>query len=846
FANHAKKFLFGDFSERKELFLMIATRLISHGSAAKRRSDKVAQGGNASGAAADQYVTAFLTSTEESWHADYVGDYHLVILAILDSINEARKEPYSNTVAMIQSSGTGKSRACDEVAKLRFTFPMCLRPLDADGYPDSDRALVKFFQRTLSSGQSLKTRYLAFLASLFEEAVVELRKLVRKPGDVSALASVWRDHLSAHDGAQREDFYNRVVHWETIEKLDMLKEPELILRVHESTQALLDYVVKMTTVFGDDARHPPGRNTVKILIYVDEAHTLTEHGKNKDNTESGYNALCAALDAIVQFDVLTLFLSTSSELSTLSPSQGEHPSMRVRTIGLACLNPPIVELPFDAWRGPNGESIVRENQFKLTDACTLEVMSRFGRVLFWTRLASKNPSVKNDLLNFAKLKISGDRHYEASASSKLEMNEIRNITILSIRIILDFEPSCQSTREMESTLVRGHMRLAYSVPRHREFLRSGTSSEPILAEAAAQLMHIKRPHEKPASPTDWASFLGMVTENGFFNKGQSGEIAMRLLATFAHDRAIGTLKKPAIGDPHYDRPIPLTAFLEALFSEKVANEILDSTPTNQTNGKTLREAFKGAHVRFTHFWRVGDASMISDDGMWRALARGFAVQCADGQPFIDMAIPIQLDLDTPLGRFGTWGKTIPFFSDEIPGASPESCSRPYIVMTANLGVKSGSVQVEQSPARNLTHHSGVVHPRYAFNVLGCSSDTFRVIGSEESNQPWIRLLHAHGDTDDCIAALRHLGIDNSLKDTNRWAEPQVENGAPTSSFHFAAKPTSIPNLNPNTVANTPMTIHPAVTNGLPNIRLFSWPFVTMGGFSEYWSAKSWREWRWRK
>ena len=45
-----------------------------------------------------------------------------------ENINEiGYANPYSNTVAMIQSSGTGKSRTVHEMANLVFTLPFNIR-----------------------------------------------------------------------------------------------------------------------------------------------------------------------------------------------------------------------------------------------------------------------------------------------------------------------------------------------------------------------------------------------------------------------------------------------------------------------------------------------------------------------------------------------------------------------------------------------------------------------------------------------------------------------------------------------------------------------------------------------
>lgn len=45
-----------------------------------------------------------------------------------------RTKAYSTTVAIVQSSGTGKSRMVDEQANLVFTIPFCLRdPYEENG-----------------------------------------------------------------------------------------------------------------------------------------------------------------------------------------------------------------------------------------------------------------------------------------------------------------------------------------------------------------------------------------------------------------------------------------------------------------------------------------------------------------------------------------------------------------------------------------------------------------------------------------------------------------------------------------------------------------------------------------
>ena len=52
--------------------------------------------------------------------------------------------------------------------------------------------------------------------------------------------------------------------------------------------------------------------------------------------------------------------------------------------------------------------------------------------------------------------------------------------------MLEFEPLRESA-DQEAKLVEGHMPVAYSVPKHHQYLRGGTPSEPVLAEAAARI-----------------------------------------------------------------------------------------------------------------------------------------------------------------------------------------------------------------------------------------------------------------------------------------------------------------------------------------------------------------------
>lgn len=61
--------------------------------------------------------------------------------------------------------------------------------------------------------------------------------------------------------------------------------------------------------------------------------------------------------------------------------------------------------------------------------------------------------------------------------------------MLDVLLHLDFEPRRQVANDIQANMVASHMRIVYSVPASREYLRSGYPSEPILAEAAMRQMH---------------------------------------------------------------------------------------------------------------------------------------------------------------------------------------------------------------------------------------------------------------------------------------------------------------------------------------------------------------------
>ena len=255
---------------------------------------------------------------------------------------------------------------------------------------------------------------------------------------------------------------------------------------------------------------------------------------------------------------------------------------------------------------------------------------------FWTRwqaaVDSDATDVQLGLFSFARTKLYGLQYPDASLSPERNSTKSNGqLAALGIRLMLEFEPLRESA-DKEAKLVEGHMRVTYSVPTHRQYLRSGAPSEPVLAEAAARVM--SEIHGGP---------LGAVTgylRNGLISKGVRGELVARLLLTLAHNKCV-RFDSAKVHEAQYSKAVPLSDFLEALVGHGHMQKILKSRPDNVPGGATFKEAFKHAKVNFTHFVKGGDESVITDEAAFSLHGISVHERSVDDRP---------LYTDSSLGR----------------------------------------------------------------------------------------------------------------------------------------------------------------------------------------------------
>jgi hypothetical protein len=151
-----------------------------------------------------------------------------------------------------------------------------------------------------------------------------------------------------------------------------------------------------------------------------------------------------------------------------------------------------------------------------------------------------------------------------------------------------------------------------------------------------------------------------------------------------------------------------------LFVNDYAEMVLNSRPDDCNTGPTLRDAFKNAKIRFTHFGKMVDESGTTTYAAWAAFMRSMAISCRCGQPLLGCLLPILL-WDAKLCEWVMSGifvqfkrrkkkgsiaaysideKDVDFFPTAnragCPNHTPEphSDSRPYMILIMEVSVQA--------------------------------------------------------------------------------------------------------------------------------------------------------------
>lgn len=205
-------------------------------------------------------------------------------------------------------------------------------------------------------------------------------------------------------------------------------------------------------------------------------------------------------------------------------------------------------------------------------------------------------------------------------------------------------------QNLEEYLVKRNMRVVYSVPKHRHYMRSGYSSEPILAEAAANLMQQLRMTKQSNDdyPKDRiANILKRHIDNGLVSKGELGELIGRLLLILAIDHA-QEVTQGIYPPPHWSKPVSLIDFMKSLLGTKNYEERVQRCVPDNSSGVAFEDYFQNSIIRFTHFTRADDDSGVTTEAACAAFVRGLGVQCDHLQQSADAALSVLINKNKPV------------------------------------------------------------------------------------------------------------------------------------------------------------------------------------------------------
>ncbi|EKM79146.1 hypothetical protein AGABI1DRAFT_128309 [Agaricus bisporus var. burnettii JB137-S8] len=429
---------------------------------------------------------------KKAWNTGYVGKSDGLLRSAISSMYKhslAEKVPWKNFCAIIQGSGTGKSRLVDKLAESVFTIPLVLRPDDDEtGYPRGDifgaSNVLNLFCQGFSSVDQANRTYLLFMLNMVSYACDWIDNYLKEGHGTATIAADWREYLGPPGSPNRMRMFERANSgsipkgFEEIWNIDEGMFPDVIKPLVEN---FLKAIAKKLN--HDTEIHP------LFVFYFDEAHHLTNYMVKSKRT--AYQCLCNVMTYMLRAPVFGLFISTFSRLSQFSPRPRNFWSSRLLKPtdegSDDDMHAPFVELPFDFWKQA---TIVVEGAHTGDEICSLPFMARFGRPLFWTLLEAKaGPAQVMELaMSKLRLRFENEGNYDSSDVNLDNIQFSQLIPLLAVRVDFTFASNRDEAVYLERLLVASSMRTVYSVPQHKEYLRGGYPSEPFLAEAAARMM----------------------------------------------------------------------------------------------------------------------------------------------------------------------------------------------------------------------------------------------------------------------------------------------------------------------------------------------------------------------
>ena len=370
------------------------------------------------------------------------------------------------------------------------------------------------------------------------------------------------------------------------------------------------------------------------------------------------------------------------------------------------------------------------------------------------------------------------------------------IAALDCRALIRYDTNFKALKFQE-TLVQSFVKIIFNIPESREFMHTCYASEPVLAEAASQILNELADNEGRIEHQA-ASILHYALNSSLLAKGELGEMVARILFLVARDMAV--IKSMSEQQRNVERftglqfskPIPLLDFLKSLCSPESWEIVRSATPHHTyENSPTLETKYKDAWVNFSHFMEVkGEAFTLQN--LPALLMRNAGIHAGPNQASFDGTIGVfhgdPLKDAITLARVGpilfqikNWFKLFRVVTGDIKTMGFPKGDLPIMTITMHLGHEAEKPVVVTTKDRSLYGTRGsadaskdIRSRHYDLTFFGCTSKTYGCVPEDVSYSKLLR-------SEDPLKGFQHGGVKESLdlakeltpiydsKRINRWA-----------------------------------------------------------------------------
>ncbi|KAL5521492.1 hypothetical protein ACEPAF_2240 [Sanghuangporus sanghuang] len=603
-------------------------------------------------------------ATIAAWEIPYQGTLHEELwnhISRLYAAEKKDKDQYANMCAIIQSSGTGKSRMVDQLGTEHFVIPICLRDPKTTGFPPPDDKVRKYFLNSIELDDATPRRFNesyainridAFFQALFESTEAKLKEIITKirsenantldmyrqasadfrqfmtkgqryndPSEdrlkfyseiINRAETLARSASSPATGSAKQDPLNPGLAGDALAiQLNLLKPSSELLFIVAFDES------SMLTNVQDDNRKPPILSSLRHI-----APFLSPFGLPDGSTRilDGHLKLNPAFTGCI-FDAFDAeHIAFDEGTMTVQQAASEWTMMH--------LGRPLWATRVDKWRIEGGISGGDVSFGSMSASQSSDRDHRDARTKFL---------VRRDAMRFAVIKLLN----WTAIDDTWQINDEQMIACLCHRLPIEF----QSSSPFQYRFVENHMRICLRLDPEDQTMVSMSSSEPVLSEASFVVM--KNCVEKilPA--------MKIILGGFSVNKGDRGELVALLILLLARDEAVcrrnieamwknirlrdvasfssdslENLRHPV--EPkliEWDRVFTVPDFLRALFGEiEGIQEHIDTI-------------FKDTRMHFNHFIKCFQQSVLQRQYLAGLLMRGAALLCANCQEAVDAVVP---------------------------------------------------------------------------------------------------------------------------------------------------------------------------------------------------------------